>query len=56
MYTAENTQGYTETQLAEFNRELDAWLLFASINKGDDLTEDECHEIIKRHERHVAAQ
>lgn len=55
MYTQDNTVGYTPAQLEAFNAELACWLLCAETEKGEALTEDEYHEVCKRHERKVAA-
>jgi hypothetical protein len=53
-YRLDNTTGYTEAELAAFNYELEAYLAYAVLNNGDDLTTDEVQEIIKQHNDDVA--
>jgi hypothetical protein len=55
-YRPDNTAGYTQDLLDELNRDLAAWLLYAYLDKGDELTDDERHEIITRHADHTAQQ
>jgi hypothetical protein len=55
-YRADNTVGYTERELTILNSEVDCWLLYARMQKGDDLTMDETDELIKRHMDDVAGR
>lgn len=54
MFTMDNTQGYTQNELDALNQELETRLVMAAMDKGDELTPDERHEIITHHEHEVA--